>query len=56
MTDVAALLGTPPHLALLAVIPFGYPVHASNRGKKSRKPLPEVVSGERFGTPFEPRS
>ena len=53
---VAALLGTPPHLELLALIPFGYPVHASSRGKKNRKPLSEVVSSERFGTPFEPRS
>jgi nitroreductase len=52
MSDVAKLLGLPADFELLAVVPFGYPVHATRRGKKNRKTLGEVVSSERFGSPF----
>jgi hypothetical protein len=38
---------------VLAVVPFGYPTRAIGKGKKKRKPLAEVASAERFGTPFE---
>jgi hypothetical protein len=37
---------------VLAVVPFGYPKRALGKGKKQRKPLAEVVSSERFGTPL----
>ncbi|HEX8919797.1 MAG TPA: nitroreductase family protein [Chloroflexota bacterium] len=50
--DVSALLGIPPELGVLAVVPFGYPVQAVGQGKKKRKPLSGVVSLERYGQPF----
>jgi len=36
----------------LAVVPFGYPKRKLGKGKKKRKPLAEVASAERFGTPL----
>ncbi|HVD02413.1 MAG TPA: nitroreductase family protein [Candidatus Dormibacteraeota bacterium] len=51
MDEVAGLLGIPSGHELFAVIPFGYP-RRTIRGKKRRRPLGEVVSAERFGTPF----
>ena len=53
MREVAALLGIPDHLDVLAVLPFGYPLTPGARGKKARKPLGEVASREQFGQPFE---
>ena len=41
---VAAQVGIPDTYEVLAVVPFGYP---------KRKPLAEVASAERFGTPLE---
>lgn len=37
---------------VLAVIPFGYPKRKVGLGRKNRKPPGEVVSDERFGTPW----
>jgi nitroreductase len=48
---VAELLGVPATHQVLTVIPFGYPTKVA-RGKKNRKPLGDVVSQGRFGTPL----
>jgi nitroreductase len=45
-------VGLPGTYEVLAVVPFGYPKRALGKGKKKRKPLAEVVSSERFGTPL----
>jgi len=45
--------GIPGELKPAAVLGFGYPVKKI-RGKKSRKPLEELVSLEKYGTPFHP--
>ena len=50
--EVGKLLGVPDTVALVAVVPFGYPAQATGKGKKARKPFSEVVHGERFGQPF----
>jgi hypothetical protein len=52
MTRVAALLGVPDSLDVIAVVPFGYPAQARTAGKKRRKSLSEVAHRERFGQPF----
>jgi nitroreductase len=52
LEEVGSLLGVPPEMEVLAVVPFGYPATAIGRGKKNRKPLAEVVSRERYGQPF----
>ena len=52
LEEVGSLLGVPPEMEVLAVVPFGYPATAVGRGKKNRKPLAEVVSRERYGQPF----
>lgn len=44
-------LGIPEDLDVLAVMPLGYP-RRKVIGRKNRKPLSEVASRERFGTPF----
>lgn len=46
------LLGVPDDLQFAAIVPFGYPAKAVGKGKKKRKPFGEVVSGEKYGTPF----
>jgi nitroreductase len=43
----------PDTYEVLAVVPFGYPKRALGKGKKKRKPLAEVFSAERLGTPLE---
>jgi nitroreductase len=43
--------GLPEGYDVLAVLPFGYPARPV-KGIKKRKPLSEVTSSERFGTPF----
>jgi nitroreductase len=45
-------VGLPDTYDVLAVLPFGYPKRAIGRGRKKRKPIAEVVSAERFGTPY----
>lgn len=52
MTAVAELLAVPDTFDVLGVVSFGYPAQRIGRGKKRRKPLAEVASSERFGTPF----
>ena len=48
-----ALLGIPAELDVLAILPFGYSAEELGQGKKKRKPADAVVSGERYGQPFE---
>ena len=43
--------GVPDTHEVLAVVPFGYPKQRVI-GRKKRKPLSEVASAERFGTPL----
>lgn len=52
MTQVATLLGVPESLEVIAVMPFGYPVHNRTQGKKRRKKLCEIAHQEKFGQPF----
>ena len=52
MTQIAALLGIPDSIDVIAVVPFGYPNQARTKGKKNRKSLTEVAHRERFGQPF----
>jgi nitroreductase len=44
-------VGLPDRYEVLAVIPFGYPARPV-KGVKKRKPLGQVASAERFGTPL----
>ncbi len=46
------LLGIPDDCPCAAILPFGYPQEQIGAGKKKRKPLGEVASSERYGTPF----
>jgi nitroreductase len=52
LDEVAPLLGLPPELQLVAVVPFGYPTARLGRGKKRRRPFDEVVHLETYGSPF----
>ena len=52
LEDVGKELAIPDSLEVLAVIPLGYPSRPIGRGVKKRKPLGEVASAERFGTPY----
>ena len=45
-------VGLPDTYDVLAVVPLGYPARALGRGRKKRKPLGEVASRERYGTPY----
>jgi nitroreductase len=45
-------VGLPDSYDVLAVVPFGYPKRVLGKGKKKRKPITEVVSAGRFGTPI----
>jgi nitroreductase len=51
--DLRRDFGIPPELRPAAILGFGYPVRKI-RGKKSRKPLEELVYSERYGTSFRP--
>ena len=53
LDGVRRKVGLPDTYEVLAVIPFGYPRRALGKGRKNRKPLREVASAERFGTPLE---
>ena len=50
---VKPALGIPDNLDVLAILPFGYPAKTAGAGKKTRKPLGEVASRERFGQPYQ---
>jgi nitroreductase len=52
LDQVKAPLGIPERLDVLAIVPFGYPARPVGAGKKTRKPLAEVVSRNRYGHPF----
>jgi nitroreductase len=52
LTEVKPLLGIPQDLDVLAIIPFGYPARPVGKGRKNRKPLPEVAHRERFAQAF----
>jgi nitroreductase len=52
LEEVREYVGLPDTYDVLAVLPFGYPKRAVGKGKKKRKPLAEVASAERFGTPY----
>ena len=49
---VKSLLGIPPEMDVLAIVPFGYPAQVAGKGKKQRKPLATVAHREQFGQPF----
>jgi nitroreductase len=49
---VGAKVGLPDTYEVLAVVPFGYPKRKLGKGKKKRKPLTDIASAERFGTPL----
>lgn len=51
--NVRPILGIPDNLDILAILPFGFPEEKIGLGKKTRKPLGEVVSLNRFGNPFK---
>lgn len=48
---VREAVGLPDGYEVLAVLPFGYPAR-SVTGRKTRKPLSEIASAERFGAPL----
>ena len=51
LDSVRQAFGLPDSYDVLAVVPFGYPKRKLGLGKKKRKPIGEVVSDEKFGTP-----
>jgi nitroreductase len=51
--DMRRDFGIPPELKPAAVLGFGFPVRRI-RGKKSRKPLEELVYSEKYGIAFHP--
>ena len=50
--EVKKWLSIPQHLEILAILPFGYPRQTVGQGKKSRKPITEIVHQGKFGQPF----
>jgi nitroreductase len=52
LEGIRDLLGIPAEFDVLAVLPLGYPADAVGRGKKVRKPLPEIAHREHWGRPF----
>lgn len=52
LESVREYVGLPDAYEVLAVVPFGYPRRPAGKGKKKRKPLEEVASAERYGTPL----
>jgi|SRR5690349_5099090 len=50
LDGVRQKVGLPENFDVFAVIPFGYPKRKIGLGKKKRKPIDEVVSGERYGS------
>jgi len=55
LEQVRERVGLPDTYDVLAVLPFGYPKRTLGKGRKNRKPLGDVASAERFGTPYGPR-
>ncbi|HXZ99948.1 MAG TPA: nitroreductase family protein [Candidatus Binatia bacterium] len=52
LDGVREYVGLDPSYEVLAVVPFGYPARRVGLGKKNRKPVGEVASLERAGSPF----
>ena len=52
LDEVREAVGLPDDYDVVAVLPFGYPARALGRGVKKRRPLGEVASLERYGTPY----
>ncbi|GAC1390253.1 MAG: nitroreductase family protein [Ktedonobacteraceae bacterium] len=52
LPDINSLLGIPQEIAILAILPFGYPVDIVGKGQKNRKPLGEVAHRERWSEVF----
>jgi len=48
LSEVNPLLGIPDEIAVVCVVPFGYPAQAVGKGKKQRKPLEEIVHWDRW--------
>jgi nitroreductase len=46
---VKDVLGVPPRMKLVTVLPFGYPRESKTNRKKIRKPIEEIVSYEKLG-------
>lgn len=55
LDGVREQVGLPDTYEVLCVVPFGYPKQAV-KGRKNRKPLAEVASLGRYGTPYSPGS
>ncbi len=53
LEGVRKKVGLPDKYEVLAVVPFGYPKRKIGLGRKKRKPLAEVASAGRYGTPFK---
>jgi nitroreductase len=49
--EVRRFAGLPETYEVLGVVPFGYAKQVV-QGRKNRRPLAEVASAERFGTPY----
>lgn len=49
---VKELLHIPPDQQLITVMALGYPTEAAAAGTKSRKPLPQIAYGEKYGEPL----
>ena len=45
---VKELLGVPPRMKLITVMPFGYPIEPKTKRKKIRKPMSEILHYEKF--------
>lgn len=52
MPAAEKLLEVPAAYHGLGIVAFGYPAKEIGRGKKNRKPIGEVASRGRYGTPF----
>jgi nitroreductase len=52
MPAAEKLLEVPAAYHGLGIVAFGFPAAKLGRGKKKRKPVGEVASREKFGTPF----
>jgi nitroreductase len=49
---IKSAFGIPGELDVIGVLPLGYPKNAIGKGKKNRKPLPEVAFREKWGQAF----
>jgi len=52
MPAIEKLVAAPKTHEGLAIVPFGYPAAKLGSGQKKRKPIDEVASRDRVGTPF----